>query len=80
MMLVMSLYVSDNISLTQQSSAPSVHLPLLIPALHGDEMRCNMLPPGLLASQWSALLRQGYEHFLAIFSPFCRRVCIEIVF
>lgn len=76
-MLLMSLYVhGDNIC----EVSLSVHLSVLVPALHGDEVRRHVLPPGLLASQWFALLGQGYEHFLAVFSPFCGGVRVEVVF
>lgn len=84
-MLGRSLYVSVNIFvsfffLSQRSSAVSVHLPVLVPALHGDEVRGDVLPPGLPAPQRSALLGQAYEHFFAIFSTLCRGVRVEVVF
>lgn len=85
-MSVKSLYVSIiyNMCLkyytVYKSSASSLDPPVLLSALHGDEVRCYMLPPGLLSSHWPSLLRKGYEHFFSIFSPLCRGVSIEVVF
>lgn len=83
--LVMAFQVSVNtynvtefIHNLQLSSDFSVHSSLLRLAFHRDEVRCNMLPPGLFPSHRPSLLRQGYEHFF--FCPLGRGVGIEVVF
>ena len=58
----------------------SVHPPLLLATLHGDEVRRHVLPPGLPAAQGPSLLRQRYKHLLAVSSPLGRGVCVEVVF
>lgn len=71
---------------TQHNSRPlppcpqSVHSPVPFSALHGDEVRRHLLPPGLLPPHGLSLLGQSYEHFPAIFSPPCRGVRVEVVF
>lgn len=48
--------------------------PVILLAIARDEVGCDAFFASLFTPQWPALLRQGDEHVLSVFTPFLRHV------